>query len=133
MANSPEMLQKMLDLLPVEGCTNIISLGLIKKNNTWLDMNSGSPININFINYIPFEGGTYLSALNNTHFYEELIDYGCPVICKHNKYIAVDFQLSGVCFDSIFHDVDTIYVFVNSSFLLGYQSTKISWNKAFKR
>ena len=113
-ANSPTVFQKMQDLIP-DGvdpkCAHFINLGLKKINDLWTNMNTKEPINVSFINYIPFEDGMYFSANKEVVYEETESGNVCPVICQLYKDKVVDFQLNGVCYESIFNDIDTIYVF----------------------
>ena len=127
-AKNEEELKNMIDLFSktdsrIRSVSEYFFLGFIFDIDSFVDINNKS-ITTNLTlhkDYIPGEEPKCLIVENQKIIRGDSCNFAMNPICKAKDSLT-DFQLRGACEDS---GADTHYVFINSTFLLGYLNTEM--------
>ena len=109
-------------------------VGYVRKQQKWVDINHLESMTwSNFSTNYPIEAPGWdctISANGMSMVNEKCDGYAFCPICQYTSSSSIIFQLSGVCLDI---GVDTLYVFVNSTYLHGYINTFMKYSEENKR
>ena len=128
-AKNEEELKKMNDIFSktdrnIRTVAGYFFLGFIFDVNSFVDINNKS-ITTNWDQHKNYssvgKNPTCLVSEAGTVIYGDNCDFATNPMCKAKESLT-DFQLRGVCLDS---GADTRFIFINSTFLLGYLNTEI--------
>ena len=127
-AHNDEELKKLYDIFSKSDITSDVTeflfFGIIFTVKGWVDINNNSITTNwdNHRNYKSLEGATATCLVSDgSTIYGEICSFTIYPICKETETFT-GFQLRGVCLNS---GADTQYIFINSTFLLGYLNTEM--------
>ena len=98
-------------------------LGYIKIDGNWVNINDNQPML--WPESLDFQTKTAKCINSNgTMVFSDTCNFGYCAVCESDEKQRT-FQLRGVCLES---NIDTFYVFVNTTFILGYTNSEIIYN-----